>query len=831
MHTTSKPKRKPDVFDEAIETRGAKPDRPAAAVVLTSGQHSLLLHVLYELTGADERWDERRKKGRSDAKLLQDIRQELAHEQCVSNPYGAIACRGGQAPAIWWGNHHDRKKRAPDLAGDQLIAAVREAMQVPDQQYSDLADEPPKISLEKAALGAMSVWQMRLLLHALCAAPGAVERWRTFWRDVHQGNPNDSQIELQISSEFRRTAASLRPTEQQNGHRIEWWIEKGTLSCVRFDSELGLCGVPLAAKVRTVLTWIDGMGWEQEGQQNGSAVPVLDRPAPKTKAGKRGASQAAAAAEPEVAAVGFSSTSDPVKDLPIDQVQPDPDQPRKTFDQAKQNELTASIRQHGVLQAILVRWKNGRCLIVAGERRWRSAKAAGLKVIPCREVALDDKTTREVQIIENLQRDDLNEIDKAQAFQDLLEGDGKTPGLKQHELATRLGITQGEVSNTTRLLQLPKAWADRVISGEMTASMGRDLVPWCKRPQVLTKLEKRVQQGKPDSGGEWQDWIRNAVREVSRTMGNSEWPPCRFKPTAEQVEKLQIIEVPDRYRNGEKEQRALNCKLWDKLQKAAQDAERKKQEEKSAAASKPQGKPGKKKPGESPVQRLQRFAGDLEFHRRAWLTTRILDALAWTEDDELTDDATLQRVMMAFMLFWQDEYDIGQAFDEEVGTNSKKSKSRLGASESEERLRALFRVPAEKLPEVVVSVIRRILQVDPKRRTAGDNWDFPQCLLVLGEALGITFSRDWEPDEAFVSLWPEEWLRELATRKGFPWHTSTDQAKKVALDHMASAVLQGWPKGYVPSELLTASGGKVEREKPAAVKKAKTKKPAAKGRK
>ncbi len=143
-------------------------------------------------------------------------------------------------------------------------------------------------------------------------------------------------------------------------------------------------------------------------------------------------------------------TAEQVRQLPIDSVRPNPDQPRKLFDPEKLEELTASIRQHGVMQPLVVVEREGGYMIAAGERRWRAAQAAGLKEVPALVRQLDPRELAELSLIENLQREDLTGLEEAQAFSDLMNGHGYT----QEALAERLGKSRSHVANTLRLLNL-----------------------------------------------------------------------------------------------------------------------------------------------------------------------------------------------------------------------------------------------------------------------------------------------------------------------------------------------------------------------------------------
>lgn len=159
--------------------------------------------------------------------------------------------------------------------------------------------------------------------------------------------------------------------------------------------------------------------------------------------------------------------------LPINEIVPNKDQPRKTFDEGALNELADSIVQHGVLQPLLVRpLPNGGYQLVAGERRWRASRKAGLKEVPVVIKELSDIETMEIAIIENLQREDLNPIEEAEGLQALIDRCGFT----QEEVATSVGKSRPAIANALRLLKLPEEVRQMTKDGEISAGHARALL-------------------------------------------------------------------------------------------------------------------------------------------------------------------------------------------------------------------------------------------------------------------------------------------------------------------------------------------------------------------
>jgi ParB family chromosome partitioning protein len=172
---------------------------------------------------------------------------------------------------------------------------------------------------------------------------------------------------------------------------------------------------------------------------------------------------------------GFEPSSVDSSDLtyvPIDQIDPNPFQPRRQFDPAEIAALADSIRQHGMLQPVLVRAVNDRYQLIAGERRLRASVEAQLHEIPARVMDLDDQRVSELAMVENLQREDLNALEKAVAFRDYLGRYGGT----QEELAGRLGLDRSTISNLIRLLDLPEEIQDAVRNKKISQGHARAIL-------------------------------------------------------------------------------------------------------------------------------------------------------------------------------------------------------------------------------------------------------------------------------------------------------------------------------------------------------------------
>lgn len=174
--------------------------------------------------------------------------------------------------------------------------------------------------------------------------------------------------------------------------------------------------------------------------------------------------------------------------LPISQVQPGLNQPRKRFDEASLADLAESIRIHGIIQPLTVRrLSSGYYQIIAGERRWRAAKSAGLDEVPVVIIEADDRKVMELGLIENLQREDLNPAEEARGYQVLMED----YGLTQEQVAQQMGKSRPAIANTLRLLALPEDLLLLVEEGQLSSGHARAILG-APTPELQREAAKRV---------------------------------------------------------------------------------------------------------------------------------------------------------------------------------------------------------------------------------------------------------------------------------------------------------------------------------------------------
>ena len=228
----------------------------------------------------------------------------------------------------------------------------------------------------------------------------------------------------------------------------------------------------------------------------------------------------------------------------LKEIFPNKNQPRKVFDQEELEGLAASIKEHGVLQPLILRKTQDGYQIIAGERRYRAAKLAGLDKVPVLVKDISDQQADAISLIENLQREDLNPIEEAQALKAMME----THKLTQQDLDDLIGKNRSSIANLLRLLNLEKEVQDYLAQGDLTFSHGklllkikdpkkqvakaRDII---KKGQTILETEENLDNKKPKSQEEKDIFIRDVEEQLTRCLGTK----VRLK-TQGRVKKIQI---------------------------------------------------------------------------------------------------------------------------------------------------------------------------------------------------------------------------------------------------------------------------------------------------
>lgn len=209
-----------------------------------------------------------------------------------------------------------------------------------------------------------------------------------------------------------------------------------------------------------------------------------------------------------------------VVELEIGQIKPNPDQPRKEFDEVRLEELALSIKEHGIVQPVIVRKVGDGYELVAGERRWRAAQLAGLTKVPALVREFTEAERMEIALIENLQREDLNPLEEAEAYRALMDAFGLT----QEALAKRLGRSRSQVANTLRLLQLPDRVQEEIRAGRLSMGHAKVLGGVEDPAELVALAEKVVSEGL--SVRELEELLRpREKRERPRAKARAELPP------------------------------------------------------------------------------------------------------------------------------------------------------------------------------------------------------------------------------------------------------------------------------------------------------------------
>lgn len=181
-----------------------------------------------------------------------------------------------------------------------------------------------------------------------------------------------------------------------------------------------------------------------------------------------------------------------VMDISINEISPNPWQPRRDFDEESLNALASSIRENGLIQPVVVRKKkDGTYELAAGERRWRAAKMAGLTAIPAISKEYDDRSMAEMALVENLQRKDLNPVDEGMAYRKLMD----EYGLTQENISKKVGKSRPYVANMVRLLDLPEEVKDFLSKGQLTAGQARPLLGLESDAEKVQLARRIVKEG------------------------------------------------------------------------------------------------------------------------------------------------------------------------------------------------------------------------------------------------------------------------------------------------------------------------------------------------
>ncbi len=517
--------------------------------------------------------------------------------------------------------------------------------------------------------------------------------------------------------------------------------------------------------------------------------------------------------------------------IPIEQITPHPDNPRKTFDPAALERLADSIRRSDVLQPVLVRRVEPFAYqLVCGERRYRAAQLAGLVSIPAVVREMSDAEALELMIVENEEREDLNPIELALGLAALTKPlDAGGAGLTHAAAAARFSHEEAWATNLMRLLQLPDAWQQRIASGEIPQTFARAMLPYAAAPEVLAWMEEVVTGERFDevTRDEWMRYLDQAVKDTTRpmdprdkpyhdyTLGNKSFGRL-FKLTAEQEARLGVVELPVNlggWGNPKRETlpRATNVQLWEELQAAAKEERRAKRA--ARENSKTAGKPESGGKGPTPEElRRKREEQDrsLAVRAEAWLEDLTRAALA--REMRGREGSWLAR----WFCRWYARTSSGQSFNQGAHLTQRQameaSGHKLGADDFGEGLAWLDPDgdPLSRLETLDHEEAAIILDPDSDTR----------CYVVAGvlyqlvELLKVKLSDEWKACDGerlreFFRLHTLEQLRDLAHELGD--HFTDKTTKATAVEMLAEAHER---KPYAMPTVLKAALPASKRRKP-----------------
>lgn len=497
------------------------------------------------------------------------------------------------------------------------------------------------------------------------------------------------------------------------------------------------------------------------------------------------------------AAIPKGATFIETRDIPIDQIVVMPGNPRKHFEPIALDELAQLIAKDGQLQPGCVRRiRNGEGYeLFIGERRFRACMINKMptyraSVFDCTEAAVV-----EMRGFENEARQDFNPIERAIWWQQMIEQAGYT----QTSLAAKLGKSQGEISNTIRLLKLPPAWQERVISGEIVASDARMLVPWIEVKGALANIEKEYLSCKKHDRDVDFDWlVRNELREMSgKIKGYYSWDPASGRSfhfdltlTDEQRIALDVRDVP--CAGKEVEPRAFNTaglkKLVEAEEKRLREAEAKKQ------AKKDKGKAGKKPTEQDLKAKAAHFAKRLNVYRIKWLQKQISAGAESLDESDLI--CWLLGLSVTSGLSQEQRFKRLSEVATNTGLAGFKGK---GYADTGQRWDYVLGLDTKQL----FPILRGMFLEWCEDEIEAYHSDADEVAINgIAAILGIDLETQWTVDEDYLNLHTIEQLQELASE----WKVTVPSVSKAGI--VAALQTAGTTRRLpAPKELVKVNGG------------------------
>lgn len=495
--------------------------------------------------------------------------------------------------------------------------------------------------------------------------------------------------------------------------------------------------------------------------------------------------------------------------VPIGSIVPSPDNPRELFDEAKLAELATSLQQHKQQQPITVFINlNKQLEIIDGERRYQASLLAKLPTVSIiiRDVTLAEAC--ELRGVANLKREDLTAIEEAKWYQQMFD----RCGYSQRQLAEKLGVSQGHISNRVRLLNLPDDWQQRLITGEITPTMARDLAPWADVPAVLELMGKELEDNEEvvSFPEEWKAALQYVVGEASRPLNGHWYDRSKFQSvkvllTKKQLQdpELDIRECPQLGSGGTAPRRAFNVTLWEQYQ-AAGEARRDKRATKSTANNKTASKLGDSTPTmtaaqkrDQAQQRKEQWQKKLYRYKIAWLRDRIVERLTSDRDLPVDREALLLKLLLHFACHTESSHR-WEALKEVIESHDGKLKlCKQHYQRLPDVMATLATVPMDRMSSVAWSLLTVWLQSPFEgyraHLSAAD-------IEHIAAEIGVSVERHWNLERAFLELCTRNQLLNFAKE----WGYRVDATKRTELIDQIMELGAGY---YCPpKELVNISG-------------------------
>lgn len=465
--------------------------------------------------------------------------------------------------------------------------------------------------------------------------------------------------------------------------------------------------------------------------------------------------------------------------------------PRRQFSEKELEELTESLQKHGQMQNLTVRPKGDRFELIGGERRLRALRRAEIPTANCRVLDCDDATAIELRGVENYRREQLNAIEEASWFEQMLS----TKRYNQSSLAKFLGIDASQVSNRLRLLKLPPAWQDRIVSGEIPPTHARSLVGWVHRPVILENLIGVLKR----SGETFETLTVSKLDAHLISLANSQSSPVDpaasggplFEITEEVRKDLDIEQVPG-YLGGEPRPRAFNIELWETLQaeaKKAADAPRGASNDTEETSPRP-AKNKKSTPSTETPSDASESGPSVNQLTQANLEAYFSRVVAEQVSLNLKPDGLAIRLFLDLVQNWWRTIkpSLERSFSEAAGAESDPNEGVFGLTEH---------VNLKSFPAYAVKQVRSVLTGEHVDEVFG--LQFLHRLAI--DDLTIAPLGGWVADRELLETCSTSQLREIV-----PDELETPvKLEKMTRPALIQTLLDNWKPGYLPELLFPDS--------------------------